>query len=214
MGFLFLLWLSEYLSPGSSAFLGHLALEYSPTLTVADRNVLEELTQRGLVSSPQELMDNVVSFYTVIIELLLALIGIIAAATVFYIKTSTEEKAKGYVNDKVEDKFKESEFVEKVSDVVEGLNKSALHNLEKKIEELNKLDLRAENIDELNRSVEKISQWGQKVAKRIKEFDGDNKATRKQLDLMAAQIAILDRTEELEGEKLPLFGEEAENGNP
>lgn len=210
-GFLSLLIFAEFLTPGLNAFLSYLLLdsvEYVPTPDEVD--VLNLLIKEGVVSSPQSLFDNIVSFYTAVIEILIALIGVIAAATFFYIKATTEEKVlelekdtKRKVAEEVQNKFEKQEFHDQVSNYVNGINKPELDKIFKNIEEIESLAIYSMDINEL------LDQ-NEKLAAKVKYLEAVVKDHQKFRKLMIRYIQKRDTSEAVSEERLE---EDESNGN-
>lgn len=169
-------------SPSLLSYLG-----YADSVAIANSDnindpftshVIGELVKSGTLISLKDIWAFQTSFYQTIITFLIAINGLIAALSVIYIKTTSEEKA-----EETTKKYMHSDSF----DVL----------LNQKVETKSKLKLQAlrsdfsSGLDSLAESTEAIRNSNE----RLELLENENKTLRQQLKVVIERVALLDSNE-------------------
>ena len=211
-GFVGLLYFADFLSPGLSAFVSYLLMDKPAVTNTNDSQLLQGFIDRGVVSNPQELLDSVVTFYTVVIEILIALIGVIAALTFIYIKTATEDRAKEHVAGEVQRKFDEASFQDGVKSVVREANRPYFDEVKQKIVDLDNLDVSASDLSDAYLKIQDLDESNNELREELEERKIECMELSDQLKFVVERLAVLDTSESIDEETIDL-PEDDNNGH-
>ncbi len=190
IGFLVVLCVSAFFHPDFTAFtkplfFGNEAVQISD----ADKKALERLFSNGSVISPQDLIEDLTSFYTFVVEILLVLIGLLGILGFTYIKFYSYEQAKSDAKQIVNERFAHPEFEKRINQTVNSSMTSArrlLGRLQAKDSDFASVAVALEMFESKNfnpERMEKLEQSIQAVAERLALMDDAETSNQTKLDL-------------------------------
>lgn len=167
------------------SFLSYFGYENSVTLVNADNindpyisYIIGDLVKSGTLISLKDVWSFQTGFYQTIITILVAINGLIAAISVIYIKSTSEEKA-----EEITKKYMSGDLFN--------------HSLNQKVEAQAALQLRVVQGDysATAETFEKSAQMVDGALERLAFLEAENQTLRQQLKVIAERVAKLDATE-------------------
>lgn len=167
------------------SFLSYFGYENSVTLVNADNindpyisYIIGDLVKSGTLISLKDVWSFQTGFYQTIITILVAINGLIAAISVIYIKSTSEEKA-----EEITKKYMSGDLFN--------------HSLNQKVEAQAALQLRVVQGDysATAETFEKSAQMVDGALERLAFLEVENQTLRQQLKVIAERVAKLDATE-------------------
>lgn len=167
------------------SFLSYFGYENSVTLVNADNindpyisYIIGDLVKSGTLISLKDVWSFQTGFYQTIITILVAINGLIAAISVIYIKSTSEEKA-----EEITKKYMSGDLFN--------------HSLNQKVEAQAALQLRVVQSDysATAETFEKSAQMVDGALERLAFLEAENQTLRQQLKVIAERVAKLDATE-------------------
>lgn len=167
------------------SFLSYFGYENSVTLVNSDNindpyisYIIGDLVKSGTLISLKDVWSFQTGFYQTIITILVAINGLIAAISVIYIKSTSEEKA-----EEITKKYMSGDLFN--------------HSLDQKVEAQAALQLRVVQGDysATAETFEKSAQMVDGALERLAFLEAENQTLRQQLKVIAERVAKLDATE-------------------
>ena len=120
-----------------------------------EEDLLHKLLQNKIIISPSEIFTHTLGYYDILITFLIGILGLVGVIAFFYIRGSSEEKAKEYAKKSTEEYFKTLEFDKKIKDKIDSVFDSGYgESFEGIFTKLEKQDKFSKSIDERLRSLE------------------------------------------------------------
>lgn len=153
------------------AFLRHLGIsdafalvDPEQTLDSFSKDMVSELVKQGTLISLDDLWSYQTALYQTLISFLIAINGILAAVSIFYIRTSSlekaEETAKTYI-DSHEFKYKIQESIDKKYDQKYDLEKSQLSDI------LADLEIKTSNLQKVEDDVSRLTSDNDEIKRHL-----------------------------------------------
>lgn len=144
-------------------------------------------------SVPQRTTERIITLYQTLISTLIGVNALIAALSIFYIKSSSEDKAKEMIQKEAGRYFATSEFVSNLENKVASETENRLKTLKSEFEsELTKLYQMTDEIE--------------KLSTEHSELKHSSREIRRQIIIVSDAISQLDK-KEMEGNDLNISGE-------
>ncbi|WP_265435550.1 hypothetical protein [Aeromonas media] len=171
--------LLKYIGLGNSFALVNPSSEFDPMTS----HMVGELTRQGTIVSLDDIWSYQSNLYQTIITFLIAINGLLAALAIFYIKTSSNEKA-----------------IEAVHDYINGTDFDALVN--KRVKK--KLSPIREAYEEDTQRVDDLFGLGSRVQDDCNRLSEEYITMKEQLSFISEKIALMDKTDD-DGKDLHLM---------
>jgi len=129
---------------------GHINSDHLPQI--------KKLLEEGIIFSVDEVFIQTLSYYDILITFLIGILGVVGAIAFFYIKGSSEEKAKEYAKKSTEGYFKTLEFDKTIKDKVDGVFDSGY----------------AESFEGISAKIDKLDKFIKSIEDRLKSLEESN----------------------------------------
>ena len=134
----------------------------SENIGANEEAVIHKLFQNKIIISPNEILTQTLGYYDILITFLIGILGIVGAIAFFYIKGSSEEKAKEYAKKSTEGYFNTLKFDKtvkaKVDRVFDSEYGESFGGISTKIDQLNKftkiIEERLKSLEESNKEIQ------------------------------------------------------------
>jgi polyhydroxyalkanoate synthesis regulator protein len=152
-------------------------------LTTEQAEALLQLTKAGVVISPEELISEIVSFYSTMIQILLAILTVIGIVAFLSLRSLSRDQAEKVAESAISNHVEKQKFHKDVADIVMKATDPYLQQVKNKLEEISSKQLQIDDIDEIMDEIARIQTS-------VKELGA-------QIVTVSSVISKLDDSEEL-----------------
>jgi len=154
-------------------------------LTTEQAEALVQLTRVGVVISPEELISEITSFYSTMIQILLAILTVIGIVAFLSLRSLSRDQAEKVAESAIINHFEKQKFHEDVADIVMRATDPYLLKIKNRLDEISSSQLQIDDMDEVMKEVAQIQSA-------VEELDA-------QIGTISSVISKLDDSEDLAG---------------